>query len=411
MNIDSPIRILHLMGSWFIGGPEKQILQHAADLNSPDCEMIVGSFRNGNGTPDILQRAKEKGLRTLELPPGRFNPRTVFALAKYLRQEKITLLCTHTYKANVTGFLASPLAGCTQVGFVRGWLAETWKVRQYESLDRLVLSHMKWVACVSRPQAEILKPRRGKKREPFVIPNSALLLAQHERNRDNRGELRRSLGLPGECQLIGAMGRFSIEKGHRYLVEAMKSIVASQPRAHLVLLGDGRERENLEELVRRLGLEAYVTFAGFQSDIVPWIRACDVVANPSLTEGTPNVVLEAMALGTPVVATAVGGVPDVVQDGWTGYLVASEDVTGLADAILRSLDDPAAAAEVAARAFNKVTRDFSPQRQRQLLVAMYEEVLSPLSLKTRDIKLAFSPKDPAAKAITAGDQPSLPASS
>ncbi|HTV58984.1 MAG TPA: glycosyltransferase [Verrucomicrobiae bacterium] len=411
MITESPIRILHLMGSWFIGGPEKQILQHAADLNSPECEMIVGSFRNGNGTPDILLRAKETGLRTLELPPGRFNPRTVFALAKYLREEKITLLCTHTYKANVTGFLASPLAGCTQIGFVRGWLAETWKVRQYEALDRLVLSHMKWVACVSRPQAELLKSRRGKKREPFVIPNAALLLAQHGENRDKKGELRRSLGLPEECLLVGAIGRFSIEKGHRFLLEAMKAVIAKQPRTHLVLLGEGRERENLEGIVVRLGLQASVTFPGFQSNIIPWIRACDVVANPSLTEGTPNVVLEAMAVGTPVVATAVGGVPDVIEDAWTGHLVAAGDVNALAGAIIRTLDDPAATAEMAERAYRKVTQDFSPLKQRQLLVAMYEEVLSPLSLKTRDIKHAFSPKDPAAKAITAGDHPSLPASS
>lgn len=369
------VRILHLTASEFIGGPEKQILYHAADLNSPECEMIVGSFRNGKKTPDVVRRAQEMGLRTLELPPGRFDFRTVSALSKFLRDENVTLLCTHTYKANVTGYIAAPLAHCPQIGFVRGWLAENWKVRQYEKLDRFVLARMNWVACVSKPQADFLKSRRGNKREPFVVPNAALLLAQPDPSMARKPELRRTLSLPEESFLIGAIGRFSIEKGHRYLLESMKTIVSQRPKAHLVLLGEGRERKNLEDLAEQLGIRPFITFADFQKNVSPWIRACDVIVNPSLTEGIPNVVLEAMALRTPVIATSVGGVPDLIQDGKSGRLVPSQDGGALAAAILALLENPIRSAEMASHAFEKVTQDFSPLRQRLHLVAMYEEVL------------------------------------
>jgi len=373
---DSRIRILHLSASEFIGGPEKQILHHAADVNSPKCEMIVGSFRNGAKSPDILLRAKELGLRTIELPPGRFHPKPIFELARFLREEAISIVCTHTYKANVSGYLATLMTGTPQVGFVRGWLAETWKVRQYERLDRMALARMSWVACVSKPQADYLKVRRGTRREPFVIPNAALLLSKLENEPGRKVDLRRTLGLPEGALVVGAIGRFSIEKGHRYLLEAMRIVVGKHPEAHLVLLGEGRERRNLEDLADQLRLRHSITFADFQKNVSPWIRSCDVIANPSLTEGIPNVVLEAMALCTPVVATAVGGVPDLIDDGRTGLLVRSQDVEGLSKGILRVLEHPAEAAVMARRGMEKVTTEFSPQNQRELLLAMYEEVLS-----------------------------------
>lgn len=375
MAASDKIRILHLTASEFIGGPEKQILHHATDLNSPECEMLVGSFRNDKRTPAIVVRAGEAGLRTLELPPGRFDLRTVFSLAKFLREEKISLLCTHTYKANVTGFLAAPLAGCPQIGFVRGWLAETWKVRQYERVDKFVLSKMDWVACVSRPQADYLKSRRGNKRSPFVIPNSALLLAYPDGSTASKADLRRTLGLPTDVPLFGAVGRLSIEKGHKFLLEAMKSVIAKYPHAHVVLLGEGRERKNLESLAESLGIRGHATFADFQRNVAPWIRACDVIVNPSLTEGIPNVVLESMVLGTPVIATAVGGVPDLIQDGRGGRLVRSGDSSVLAAAMIQMLQDSKTAAEMAVHAHERVAQDYSPQRQKQLLVEMYEEVL------------------------------------
>jgi glycosyltransferase involved in cell wall biosynthesis len=141
-----------------------------------------------------------------------------------------------------------------------------------------------------------------------------------------------------------------------------------------VLLGEGRERPELEKQVIRLGMRERVVFAGFQTDVRPWIQGCDVIANPSLTEGMPNAVLEAMALGTPVVATAVGGVPDMIQDQVSGLLVPPGDPAALASAILDLFANPSRAVQLARAAQTKL-EEFSPAKQCERLLDLYAEVL------------------------------------
>ena len=368
------VRILHLISTSFVGGPEKQILNHALDASSSEREIWVGSFRDGPDRTAILKRAEELGLPTLEICAGKFDPRTILELARSVRRQQISLLCSYGYKANIVGWLASRLAGCPQVAFVRGWTAETWRVRQYERLDRFVLGRVDWVACVSRPQAEQLKSRRKGRRPPIVIPNAVLFSLGGVALPLDRRPLRRALGLPEGAFVVGAVGRLSVEKGHRHLIDAAPMLVPRVANLRFVLLGEGRERPELEKQVVRLGMRERVVFAGFQTDVRPWIQACDVIVNPSLTEGMPNAVLEAMALGTPVVATAVGGVPDMIQDQVSGLLVPPGDPAALARAILDLFANPSRAVQLARAAQTKL-EEFSPAKQCERLLDLYAEVL------------------------------------
>src|SRR5205085_1649201 len=133
---DHSARVLHLIASNFVGGPEKQILCHAQDLQKQGWEIWVGSFRDQPRRPEILERAAERGLPTFEILRGRFDVRSVWELARFLRHSQIQVLCTHGYKANIVGSLAKKLAGIPQIAFCRGWTAETFRVRVYEALER-----------------------------------------------------------------------------------------------------------------------------------------------------------------------------------------------------------------------------------------------------------------------------------
>ena len=368
------MRILHLIASNFVGGPEKQILRHIRDAAAPGRKFWVGSFHDMPSRPEILDAAERLGIPTLELSSGHLLPLTAFQLACWLRSQNISLLCTHGYKANVIGWLAKRLPHIPQICFARGWTAENWRIRQYERLDRLVLARAPWVATVSQALADqIQKSRRGLN-PPVVVPNAALFSDQVAPLPVDRRALRRSLGLEEEGFWVGAVGRLSAEKGHRFLVEALPRVVETIPNLGLVLLGEGRERDALEAQLVRLGLRGRARFAGFQKQVQPWIQACDVLVNPSLSEGMPNVVLEAMALGTPVVATAVGGVPSLITDGQSGLLVSPGDAPAISDALLRLGNDSALSLHLARHAQARV-RDYSPERQTRLLFDLYARAL------------------------------------
>jgi len=374
MTGNNRIRILHLRATQFQGGPEKQILDHAIRVSSSGPEIWLGSFRDGYARPEFLERAERAGLPTIELSSGRFDPRTILELARVMRRNRISLLCTHGYKANILGWAASRLTGCSQIAFVRGWTRENWRIKIYERLERLILAWTDWTVCVSRPLMEELRKRRTGRTPPCLIPNCSLIPSEASTLPIDRRPFREALGLAPDSFCVCAAGRLSPEKGHRHLIAAVPMMVRRIPKLHVLVLGNGKERDKLEEQARRLGVPGRVTFAGFKTDIRPWIQGSDVLVNPSLTEGTPNVVLEAMALGTPVVATGVGGVPEVVEDLVSGLLVPPGEPAALAEAILDIFSRPSETLRLADNARKRLAM-YSPQRQDQQLIELYAKAL------------------------------------
>lgn len=169
---------------------------------------------------------------------------------------------------------------------------------------------------------------------------------------------RAALGLP-EGPLVVAVGQLEEIKGHRYLVEAWPEVVRAHPTARLVLVGDGPRRLALHEQARGLGVDDSVLFPGFRPDGRRYAAAADVVVQPSLTEGMPNAVLEAMAAGRAVVATRVGGVPELITDGETGLLVRAGDALALSAAITALLQDGDRRTRLGRAAARHVMADFS----------------------------------------------------
>ena len=159
------------------------------------------------------------------------------------------------------------------------------------------------------------------------------------------------------------MGRLSIEKGVTYLIDALKELRAKQADIRLLIVGEGEERANLQARVQLLSLREAVTFLGERADARQIIGALDVLVLPSVTEGLPNVVLEAFAYKTPVVATAVGGVPELVKDGETGWLVPPRDPRALAQAILDALSNPEEARRRAENAYKHLLEHFTVEKQ------------------------------------------------
>ena len=187
----------------------------------------------------------------------------------------------------------------------------------------------------------------------------------------------RKLGIADDEAVVLAVGRLSQEKGHADLIRAaaILSGLPGAPRFRVVIVGDGPERDALLHLASELGVQQRIKLAGFQRDMAPYYAMATVLAVPSHSEGSPNVVLEAMAAGLPIVANQVGGIPEILEQDATGLMVLPRSPDAMARAILRLLTDDELRQRFAATAKECAATDYTPQAYRRALVSFYQEIL------------------------------------
>jgi glycosyltransferase involved in cell wall biosynthesis len=331
------VRLLHLTSSTFFGGPERQMLGLAQALPK-SIETTFASFPEDGRSRSFLEAVRSHGFAVT--PLARDFPRVQPALRELtamLQDTAYDVLLCHGYKAHMLGRMASRRVGIPAVAVSRGWTGESRRVKFYEWLDRRHLPLMDHVVCVSEGQAaKVRRWCRVPAERLSVIRNSARLSTVEKRDPSTRARLLSFF--PGEvARIVLAAGRLSPEKGFDVLIEAAASIC--RENVGVVIFGEGAMRASLERLVAERGLTGRVVLPGFRADLDSLIGAADVVVLSSYTEGLPNIALEASAAGVPVVATAVGGTPEVVTDGETGFLVPPGEPEPIAARVNELLDD------------------------------------------------------------------------
>lgn len=295
-------------------------------------------------------------------------------LSRVLRELRTDVLCTHGYKADLIGLVAATRLGIPIVAISHGWTYESRRVRFYEAIDRFFLRRMDRVVCVSEAQAGKVR-LAGVPSERVVVIRNAIRPERFESlNAEYAGHLHSWFDGPFG-RLVGAAGRLSPEKGFAVLVEAAEIVAQSDPSVRFVLFGEGRLRPDLE---RRLGasqLEKAFVLAGFRGDIDQFLPHLDLLVLPSYTEGLPNVILEAFAAGVPVVATAVGGTPEIVEDGVNGRLVPPGDPHSLAQSILEVLGDEERRRTMGLRGRERISREFSFASQGDSYLRLFQDLV------------------------------------
>jgi glycosyltransferase involved in cell wall biosynthesis len=328
---------------------------------------MLGSFLENNRPNEILQQAAEKQIKTFAIPMANaVDLRALFHLIRLLRREKIDLLCVHHYKAVVLGILAGTWLKIPVLDYSRGFTAENKKIAFYESLERYFLRWIDGIITVSAGQLNLLHSYGIKPANMWVVHNGV----QVDIRQISGPNIKKELNLPGNTLLAAAVGRLSPEKGHTYLIEAL-SCLASDIRIVILFCGDGVESVKLQAQARELGLSEKCRFLGFVKNINEIYQGIDFLVLPSLTEGMPNVVLEAFAFSKPVVATAVGGVPEVVSDGINGFLVPKENSAQLAAAIEKLSRDAQLRLKMGEAGQRAVQEQFSFENQTGKLIKIY----------------------------------------
>ncbi len=331
-----PMIVLNLSTSPFFGGPERQMVGLARAMPA-DYRIVFLLFRDNGNSQAFRGRLEENGLESRLLRHDTPHMQAMVSeIADCLRGESADLLCCHGYKADIVGLLAARRAGIPVISVSRGWTGGTLKVRLYEQIDRVCLRWMDRVVCVSEGQAVKVR-RAGVRHDQVVVILNAICADRFDQpDPADRVRLKAMFPLAPE-RIVGSAGRLSPEKGFGVLVEAAGILARSHPGVGFVHFGDGPLQETLSRRIAELGLEGQFILAGFRDDLDRFLPHWDLAVLPSFTEGLPNVVLEAFAAGVPVVATAVGGTPEVVEDGSSGYLVPPGDPEALARRIVDSL--------------------------------------------------------------------------
>lgn len=361
------VPILYLITELSTGGAQAALLRLLKRLDRGHFSPTVVCLYNGDGA--VAQEIRALGVQVFDAHMRhKADLPALLRLYRHIRRVRPTILHTSLFHANLPGRILGRLAGVPIVICSERTMAmeREWRYR----LNRWTIMLVDRVIAVSANVRDFCVSHIGLPAEKLVvIPNGVELPEQPLLSRQ---EARARLGLPLDTLLVGAVSRLDPVKGVDCLLQAFSRV----DDAHLIVVGDGPERAALEASAARLDIALRVYWAGFQRDIFRWLPAFDVFVQPSFHEGLPNTVLEAQACGLPVVATAVGGTPEVVVDGVTGLLVPPRDPDALAQAITRLLNDPDLRHAMGQAGRERVEKHFSVEQMVRQTEALYEELLS-----------------------------------
>jgi len=328
------LTVCHIITEFDAGGAERILLQTLQRLNQERFPSFIVSLRPGGS---LSAAAGRSDVEVIDMGMGhRPNPATIWRLARLFRERKVDIAHAYLYDASIATRVAGRLARVpVVVTSTRASLSYLPRVAWW--VDRVTARWCNRIVAVSRGTAEfVIERERIARDKVVVIPNGVDL----ERFRPgDRGTARVRLGIASDALVVACVGRLHPQKGHRYLLDAIVATRSRIPGLVCLLAGDGPLRGALETEVQHQGLGTVCRFLGVQDPIQPLYDAADVTALPSLYEGMPNVVLESMAMGCPVIATAVEGSVDLVEPGVTGLLVPPADAHALGTALLELAGD------------------------------------------------------------------------
>lgn len=364
------VKVMHFISSGGLFGAENVLLNLAANMDKEIYHPIVAAIQDGR-VPNL--QVAEKA-RELKIPvkvfqsKGRIDFDTVGKLRRCLIAHKIDVLHTHNYKSDIIGTLATRNLNVKLVATAHGFTDTNSKVSTYEKLDRWFLKkYFDRVVVVADSVLGAIKK---------TTIRNGIDVKKFQQSVSSRLEIRKKYGIKDDEIVIGTVGRFSVEKNQKLLLAAADEICKKNSKIKIMIIGEGPEGEQLKSKVRAYGLDGQVIFTGLIKNVVPFYKAFDIFTLTSLTEGVPMTILEAMASGTPVVATRVGGIPQIIEHGQTGLLVDSNDLKGLYLAFEQLIYDSALRKKLAEAAFQFVQKEYSLEEMTKAYSQIYQEALA-----------------------------------
>lgn len=381
--------MLRVIARLNMGGPALHVAYLSAGLAERGYEttLVAGSLARGEGSMAFV--AEQRGVQiehvdalSREISPLR-DAVAILRLARLMRELRPHILHTHTAKAGAVARLATMLAGGARPPIVvhtfhghvlRGYFG-SFQTTAFRLLEWWLARRTTRLVAVSPQVRDDLVALGVAPAEKFAVVRLGIELEERVTSERSREEARRALGIPNGRFVVGWIGRMTGVKRTDDVLEGLRRLRERGVDACLCMVGDGPDRDHVEQRAHDLGVVRHCLFLGYQEDVAPWYQACDAVILPSANEGTPVSVIEALAAGRPVVATAVGGVPDVVRDGVDGFLVEPGDLDGLAERLARLAADPELRARMGAAGRERVVPRYAVDRLIDDMDTLYRTLL------------------------------------
>jgi len=374
------IKVLFLIDSLGPGGAERLMVDLLPRLRAHgvDSEVVAIQERHGNPIATELQKV---GVPVSTIGIERLRERDALGrVMEVIERSAPDVVHTQLEFADVLGSIAGARLGIPTIATIhtldrpRRWSKEA---AHFRLMAWTLRRRSKRVIAVSESARRHVLAKAGlRKRHTATIHNGIDLTPYLAAGATARARIRSEFDIPPEAEVIATVAVLRKPKGIEYMLEALVPLVESHPGLHYLIVGDGAHRTALESKTAQLELGRSVHFAGQRSDVADMLAAADVFVLPSLTEALPTVLIEAMAVGLPVVATSVGGIPEIVEPGNTGLLVAPATPNELADAVGRLLDSPRQRHALGIAGRRAAVDKFSIERHAARLVDEYQVLAS-----------------------------------
>jgi glycosyltransferase involved in cell wall biosynthesis len=366
--------VLHVIDSFDLGGAQEVVGNLATCGNRSEFSHEVAAL-HGRGI--YRQRFRDRGLTVHSLSPHKLVPLYLPALAALLARKKFDILHCHLAASNI---LAKPLGALARIPVIinhdhnnDALRATNRLVLAAETFSNRFASH---VITVSSSCRDFLVDHEGVDPEEISLVLNAIDLGHFRPGAVDRASVRAKWKLPKDAPVVAGVGRLNPQKNLSLFLDAAARLAREYPDVRFLLAGTGPEESLLREKCGMLGLGDRVIFAGYVADARQVYAACDLLVMPSLYEGLPMTLLEAMAMGVPVVASRLDGIAEVVTDGESGLLIASGDADGFAAASARLLQDQELRAKITGSAASLVRERFSAERMAREVEEIYRRCLA-----------------------------------
>jgi len=364
--------ILYIRDSGGIFGAEQVILTSVKGLNKELFNVTLLCMEGGNGNSvAFAERASQFFIHVETLPVrGKIDLAALIEMRRILKERKIDIIHSHDYKSNLYALFASIGLPVRRVLTAHGSTRDTMLKRFYLFVDQsIVYRFFDRIIAVSEDLYQKIV-RKGINKDRLAIIQNGL----DPTLRRNNHTMQVPLDIPRNTRVYAVIGRLFPDKGHKYFLEAFTEVHRRYPDTFGLIVGEGPSHDEIKQQVTDCRLDRSVSMCGVRYDMDNVYEHVDYLVIPSLTEGLPYVLLEAMALGIPVVATTVGDIPKLIDDGRTGYLVAPGEVDQLAEKMSLFMEDPVVAEQMAKRAKEIVDNEYSSQRMVQQIEQLYLKI-------------------------------------